>query len=227
MSIPSDRVEIKLKILGLRTERVWVRRTLGQEELVAAIVAKFRDELLLEAADQYALFRSGETKPNTMPLVQLQGRMLYLWERKPIPADKQRPTRRLVLMDLHGTRYPVCWVPGVIGRENKDPTRPQVVPLSGQSRYPQMSDTTSRSYLIVEQQDAGSLTIRIDGDPDEKPARLRKKQPGTGLSSPGGDAGAALASIPMRNSAYPLDDGDQIELVNGAITLTARIIEPL
>jgi hypothetical protein len=219
MSIPSDRVEIKLNILGLRAERIWVRRTLSQDGLVAAIIKKFGEELLLEPANQYALFRKGETQPNAVPFGQIRNE-LNLWEHRELPEGTRRPSRRLILTDIYGTRYPVCWVPGVIGRESKDQRRPQAVPLPKHSRYPQLTDATSRSYLIVDQHEDGIFTIRIDGDPLEKTAQLRKRQP-TSVD------GASADATQMSTDNYPLDDGDVIVLVNGDIALTVRIIEPI
>ncbi|MBX0329895.1 hypothetical protein K2Z83_19710 [Oscillochloris sp. ZM17-4] len=220
MSIPSNRVELKLNILGLHTEKIWVRATLSQESLVAAIVKRFGDQLLLDSAEQYALFRSGETQPTSVPFGQIRN-TLHFWERRELPTGTRRPSGRLVLLDMHGTRYPVSWVPGVIGRESKDQRRPQAVALPRHARYPQLNDTTSRSYLIIDQGEDGAFTVRIDGDSGDKPALLRKLHPTSAGAGP-----HASPEMPIDSNAYPLSDGDAVVLVNGAITLTARIIAP-
>lgn len=226
MTIPSDRVELKLDLLGLHTERVWVRRTLSQAALISKIVAQFGEAFLLEPAEQYALFRSGDTQPNAVPLSQVRTTLQFR-VRSALPAGTQRPIRRLVLLDQFGGRFPVSWVPGVIGRENNDSERPQVVALSKHGRYPKLTDETSRSYLIIEQISDGTLTVRVDGDPTAKPALLRKKLWAKDQPTPNTVPPAQPAATPMGATAYRLDDGDELVLVNGDVTLTVRIIEPI
>lgn len=128
MSAGQARVELLIDLYGLRGQRALALPGLLPAELVAAVLAEFRElEQLGERAGEYALVRADTGAPldEATPVGRQvpAGARLVLVEREvALPAGAARPSRPLYLREQGGQVYRLTWLPALIGRP--DPKLP-------------------------------------------------------------------------------------------------------